>query len=382
MAADRDRLAAMADVADDFKHWRPQSEVIKNVESVPTRFIQYDEMTGVAGQPISRITLIHGPSNEGKTEFCIGLGSSFLAAGHFFGLADAERTTTSKWISDLTGSLRDHPGFVALPVKSYEQVRDGVRSFCDRIADARTKGKLPEDITGLIVVDSIRKLVPESLWKNLSKEIAGGKKGKDGKNHGIDGFSGRAGQIKAALNAAWVDELVPLLADTRTAIAIIARETKDGDAGFFDSRDWKVGGGSALYYDSSVDLRVLKKTLYVEKEMVGEKHKIEMWKTKVGKKTRRVPYCHFHTSLALNGFDRGRDVFELAKDLDVIKVKGSHYYYGRKRLGQGEEKVVALLNETPDFLATVEAEVRESFREAADLPDTKDDDEVYEEEED
>src|SRR5690606_8630504 len=88
-----DRSKAMAAVANDLKEFRPAAEVLRHIESVPTIFPQYDAAVRVGGHPISRFTLIHGPSNEGKTVFTQGLGRSFLERGHFFALADAERTT-------------------------------------------------------------------------------------------------------------------------------------------------------------------------------------------------------------------------------------------------------------------------------------------------
>ncbi len=215
-----------------------------------------------------------------------------------------------------------------------------------------------------MVVDSIRKLVPEKLWKNLTASLTTNDPKKD---KGIDGFGGRAGQIKAALNAAWVDELIPLLADTRMALVVIARETKDAEAeaSLFSSRDWKVGGGAALFYDSSLDIRVSRDWVYEEiggkKVVVGEKRRLAIHKTKVAGKEQKVPTANFYTSngkLSPLGFDPARDVVELAVALGVIEQRGAWFSFGGSRLGQGQGKVLTAFREKPELLAEVQAAVR------------------------
>ena len=366
-AENRRRLEALGAVAGEFNDWRPQAEVLRHVEAVPSEFVQYDRATGVGGHPIGRFVLAHGPSNEGKTAFCLGLGRSFLARGHFFGMVDAERTTPQPWVRDMLGALADHPAFVALPARSYEQIRKGVRHLCDRVAAARELGRLPPDTTGLIVIDSIRKLVPEKLWKNL---IASLKSNDPKKDKGIDGFGGRAGQMKAALNAAWVDELIPLLADTRMAMVVIARETKDdapASSLFAPSRDYKVGGGGALFYEASLDVRATRDWVYEgdgnDRRLVGERCCLEIHKTKVAGKTVKVPRAYFHTSNGVDappGFDPARDLLELGVELGVIKLKGSSYSVGGKSLGQGKAKALLRLRESDRF-RNVDAEVRRVF---------------------
>lgn len=366
-AENRERLEALGSVAKELEDWRPQAEVLRHIEAVPTNLVQYDRAVGVGGHPIGRFTLTHGPSNEGKTAFCLALIASFLRRGHFAGMADAERTTPQPWVRTMLGELADHPGFVALPVRSFEQVRKGTRRLCDRVADAREKGRIPPDTTGLIVVDSIRKLVPEKLWDNLTKSLSDPKKDK-----GVDGFGGRAGQIKAALNAAWVDELIPLLADTRMAMVVVARETRDEpplSSLFAPQKDWKTGGGSALFYEASLDVRVTRDWVYEpipgskSKRVVGERCCLEIHKTKVAGKTEKVPRAHFHTSNGVSsqaGFDPARDLLELGRELGVVELRGASYRVGGEVLGQGEAKALERLRD-PAWFRNVELEVRRAM---------------------
>ncbi len=81
-AANRERLKGMAAVASSFRAFRPAHEVVLNVEAVPTQFPDFDRVVGVGGLPTSRVVVVHGPSNNGKTSLSLGLGmSSFATAG-------------------------------------------------------------------------------------------------------------------------------------------------------------------------------------------------------------------------------------------------------------------------------------------------------------
>lgn len=352
----RDLLENMGRVAASFKAWRPAMEVLVDVKAVPTILPQYDVATRVMGHPLARFCRLRGPSNEGKTTLAIGLMTSFLRKGHFAAFADAEHTTPPDWLRDLMGEDAKHPGFRALPVESYEQTVDAVREFCEGVAAARAAGDLPAETSGIICIDSIRKLVPKNMMKELAKHGT--------RDKGVDGFGGRGGQIKAALNAAWVDELVPLLANTGMAMVIIARETDDPDAGFYDE-GIKVGGGQALYYDSSLDIRVTRTFITAEadrKRVLGERHRVEIRKTKIGRKETKHPTAYFHTSNGADGvpagFDRARDVLELAQGEDVVELAGSSYRYGGEVLGRGEAAALKSLRANAPLMEEIELKAR------------------------
>jgi RecA/RadA recombinase len=349
-AEGRDRLSAMGAVASRFEGWRPAGEVLLKARGVPTIFPWVDRVTRVLGWPTDRPGLIHGPSNHGKTEFVLGLGASFLARDHFFALVDAEYTTPIDWVEELVGpELVRHPGFCALRPRTYEQTVDAVRRWAETIGEAKARGEVPPDTTGLVAVDSIRKLVPKRLMQTLLKEGADGeeKSGARKKPGGIDGMGGRAAMYKAALNSQWMDELVPLMAHTGTAIAIITREYENDESDFF-SEDFKLAGGKSLFFDSSIVSRVLLEGQVWEGEgkdrrTLGERHRVEIRKTKVGGKEEKVPKAWFHTSNGADspaGFDRARDLLDVALDLGVVELRGSYYSLAGERVGQGAGAVL------------------------------------------
>ena len=370
----KEHRSALHAVADQFEGFRPASTVLKRVRTVRTRFVQFDHATKVWGLPIERFMLVHGPSNEGKTYFILGLINSVLALDGFAMLVDAERTTPITWVAQIMGDYAKHPGFFAERPDTYEEIVEKIRKWLGIIIRLRKEGKIAEDTPVIIVVDSLRKLVPKGIFDKITKDGKGkGKKDKDAK--GVDGVGGRAGQIKAAMNAAWMDELVPLLEKAQAACIAIARESEDPDADAWDRRlgnAFKVGGGKAIYYDSSLVARIERasyvtngKTEKSEMKIYGERHRITIRKTKVAGRQEKMTAGYFHTSNGVFvpfGFDRARDVVELAAMFDVIKRGGKGSWLSwRGHRWQGEDKAVARLASEPVLLQQLEEETRAKF---------------------
>jgi RecA/RadA recombinase len=307
-----------------------------------------------------------------NTYFSLGLIESFLRLDHFAQLIDAERTTPIDWAELIMGEIARHPGFFAMRPDTYEECVEQTRKWLLRIKAQRDAKKVPPGTSGLVVCDSVRKLVPKDIFAKIAGEAAKGQK----KARGIDGMGGRAAQIKAAMNAQWMDELVPLLEKTGTAFLAIARESDDPDADMMAKaygRAFKVGGGKALYYDSSLVFRVERDRWVTDagddegknKTVFGERHRVTIRKTKVAGHEKRETVCYFHTSngvLTPAGFDRARDVVDLGERFGVVERKGSWYAVkGGDKLGQGVNGAVKKLAEDPAALDSLESIVRSQF---------------------
>jgi recombination protein RecA len=360
------RLQGLEAAARAFEDFRPARDVLTRVRAVPTRFVQFDHATRVGGLPIERFMMVHGPSNEGKSLFLLGLMDSFLARDHLAFLVDAERTTPITW-ADQVMSHSQSPGFFADRPKTYEQTVETIRRFLLRVKEQRDKGILPEDTSAIVAVDSIRKLVPANI---LAKII------KDTEKNGIDGMGGRAAQIKAAMNSQWMDEVTPLLEETGTCMVVVARETDDGEADKWArmaGTDYKVGGGKALYYDSSLVMRVERASYVQERgedpavkaKVYGERHRVTIRKSKIAGREEKVSTAYFHTSNGTfipYGFDRARDLIEMGVQFELIEKSGAWFSYMGERLGQGLHNAVKNLSGQPDKLDEIEMTVRDAFR--------------------
>lgn len=314
----KDRLNQFAEIGKRFKAFRPAGEVLLRVKSLPTVFPQFDRATRLGGYPLQRVSMVHGPSGHGKTAFVLGLGQSFLQANHFFAYVDAEYTTPEDWLLDLMAEQAKKPTFVAMRPKTYEETVHGVRDFVQTIAAARDAKEIPEDTTSLIVIDSLRKLVPQNLLDKIMKEDS------------VDGAKGRAAMMKAALNSQWLDELVPLLYHTNSSIIFILREYQNANAMPFE-KQYKVGGGNAVLFDSSLAMRVERRG-YIERgsgasrKIYGQQHQVTIYKTKVAGQEDKQTRCYFHSSngvLIPAGFDPARDVLEGCIAEGLIKKKSA-----------------------------------------------------------
>lgn len=354
--AERDQRAKMAQVAKGFEAWKPATTVLTRVKAVPTIWPQLDIALRTGGWPIERVSVIHGPSNHGKTYFLHGLGLSFLKLDHYYAAIDAEMTTPEDWLRKIMGETADHPGFLGLRPESFEQTVDAVRDLLRKLKASRDAKKLDSETSVLIGLDSVRKLVPKGLLAKLEKQ---------GSKAGVDGLGGRAAQIKAAYNAAWLDELVPLLAHTSGAMVFIAREeVVEKRAGRTTYSVIKLGGGRALEFDASLLVRVTRQEMVtdVTDRIVGEKHRVQIRKTKIAGKEDKYPEFSFHTSngvLVPEGFDRARDLIDFGKECGAIVVKGSSYRtWDGEIIGKGIDAAVVGLSKDPHALAAIETEIR------------------------
>lgn len=299
-----------------------------------------------------------------NTVYSVGLMLSFLQRYHFVAHLDAEMTTPITWCEKLMGSYANHPAYLASRPTSYESAVDDVRRFLNAVSEAKAKGIVPQDTSGLVIVDSLRKLVPQNLMKTLLKDGAG--------KAGIDGMRGRGAQVRAALNSQWMDELVPLLHESNCAALLVTREAVDPEADAHARKyGWKnatkINGGAAVVYDASIVARIDRDRYIYQgseemKNVIGERHCVEIWKTKVAGKEDKTVNTFFHTSngkLILEGFDRARDVLDLAKEMEIVKGEGHYSWNGQK--WHGDNQAVQKLTAAPEMLAELEQQVRGGF---------------------
>jgi RecA/RadA recombinase len=337
----------------------PQAaEVLRPVRAVPTIFPWVDVTLGVGGWPTDRFGLVHGPSNNGKSVFVLGECYSFVSVGHPALYLDAERTTPITWVRQIMGELADSPLFRAKKPASYEETVADVRVFCEAVGEAKAKGEVDPDTTALVVVDSFRKLMPQRLLDQILAEFGSGKNDRKG----IDGANGMAARIKANVNAAWADELTALLDQTGCCLIGIGREYQNSDTSQW-APEYKLGGGSALFFEASVVVRVTEsgRVLDEDKTLLATEHAVEIRKTKIAGKEERFPRAFFHLATGQEpgvpyGFDRARDVLALAKHLGL--VTGGYYAFQGENLGQGEKNALRTLRSDPEWLSRIETACR------------------------
>jgi hypothetical protein len=167
---------------------------------------------------------------------------------------------------------------------------------------------------------------------------------------------------------------VPLLEKAGAGFSAVAREMVNPNV----TNDWvikagnnyKVGGGSNIYFDSSLVMRVERDDWVQRKRegqrplIFGERHRVTIKKTKIAGKDDKVVIFYFHTSngtLIPAGFDRGRDVLELAMRFGIVtKGRSGGMVWGQERW-RGETEIVEWAASHPAELKAFEAQVRAQF---------------------
>lgn len=347
------------------KRWKPASDVLDEITAVPTIFSDFNRATMVGGLPVRRIHLVHGPSSGGKSVFVFGLIKSFIDRGYLGAYVDAEHAAGRKFADEVIGDLEQYPNFVGSRPDNYEET---IADVDEILARAKEIKKKHPDFKTIVVVDSINKLVPK---RELDKILTAGKVTDKGAQEMAKGHQGR---YRASLNQAWLDHLTPKIAAADCAFVVIAQERDDmSTGGSFFGPDFKVKGGRALFYDSSLVCRVLKSSPVRRSSsdtgnegILGFKHRVRIRKSKVGHLDGRYTDSVFHLSngkLTPPGLDPARDAFHVAQELDLVKRSGAWYSWGRFR-AQGENNFVLRLSKDSDKLASLIHEINETVRAA------------------
>jgi RecA/RadA recombinase len=349
--------------------WGKASDVLDRVRAVPTIFPHFNKATRVGGLPVRRITTVHGPTHGGKTAAIGGFIRSFIEQDHAASYIDAEHATDLKWVDEFLGRpASEFPNFFAERPKTYEETIDKVDTFLGwMVAERKARfeywrehlklkkdAKLPPlppelDLAGLMIVDSLNKLVPERELKKLQAE-------------GGDAIDKGWGRYRAAMNQAWLDHIVPMLGAAETAFVIIVQE-RDAD----DLKPWEqptLKGGAASQYDASLIIRVMKGRAIelgegASKKVFGFAHRMRIWKSKVGMMETDHTDATFHMSngkLVPEGFDTARDAILVGKELGIIDLAGSWYTWRKKRWN-GDHNAVAALTKDREALTALLAEI-------------------------
>lgn len=331
MLAGKSRLARPMSAVDDFV-------------SFPTIFRSFNRATTIGGAPLGCTWLVHGPPAAGKTAFLIGLIKSVQALGGISAFFDIELSAeTKRWFAamGLDGSKCLYYGRTSSSEEkkpiTYEEIVEEADSLLENFQKLKAAGNIAPGTPLLIVLDSISKLAPESLMKNL--------RGKDGG----DALKAGVGRQQAQMNAAWLIALGPRIGDDDIIFAIIAHETVKQGAGTSKwTQDFNVRGGDALIFETMMQVRVtfggLVADLAKEKEddrvpMVGKRHNFQILKNKHGPSHQRgVLYTATGGGLCPPGFDTRRELLheaiyrEIVQGPDPSKMTlGSRFEYGKHK---------------------------------------------------
>jgi RecA/RadA recombinase len=324
---------------------------IKPEVALPTIFESFNWATMIGGVPLKRIFTITGPTSHGKTGFVLGLARSFLDRGLPVLYIDAERSLEKDFVEIILGGpVSSFPHlFVPEDMRYYRHAVAATDEFMAKVRDWRDQCETEEErarFGGLVIVDSITKLAPESeIGDVLGTTLTQGKATDAAK--ALE--KGRAGQRRANTNQTWLDRLTGQANYSNCSVAVIAQERRYLDG--MGRERYKPKGGDALLYDASLVIRVRKAGATGRrmngKILVAQEHLIEITKSKVarldeGYKSVASYWWSTGDGEVPMGLDPLRDLFETAKTAGAIVAAGSWYSFDDVKL-QGDKFYSAMV---------------------------------------
>ena len=291
-----------------------------NIPVIPTGSIGLDLALGVGGIPRGRISEIFGPESSGKTTLTLHIIAECQKMGGTCAFVDAEHALDIAYAKRL-GVITDE---LLISQPDYgEQALD--------IADMLVRSGAVD----LVVVDSVAALIPQA-------ELDG--------DMGETQVGGHARLMSHAMR-----RLTGTIHKSRTSVIFINQiRMKIGVTGYGSPET--TTGGNALKFYSSVRLDIRRiQTLKDKEESFGSRTRVRVVKNKVAPPFRSAIFDILYGQ----GISRAGELLDLGIEAKIIDQSGSWFAFGSEKLGQGREKVRALLDENIDLRNQIEAKVVE-----------------------
>lgn len=296
-------------------------DVKVDVPVIPTGSIGLDLALGVGGIPRGRVCEIFGPEASGKTTLtlhiiaeCQKLGGTcaFIDAEHALDVAYARRLGVNT--DDLLISQPDYG----------EQALD--------IADMLVRSGAVD----LVVIDSVAALIPQA-------ELEG--------NMGETQVGGHARLMSHAMR-----RLTGTIHKSRTSVIFINQiRMKIGVSAGYGNPETTTGGNALKFYSSvRIDIRRTL-TLKDKDESFGSRTKAKVVKNKVAPPFRVAMF----DIIFGQGISRAGELLDIGIEAGIIEQSGSWFAFGEEKLGQGREKVRALIDENMELRNAIEEKVKE-----------------------
>ena len=297
-----------------------------NVEAISTGSFTLDIATGIGGLPKGRIIEIYGPESSGKTTLALHAVAEAQKAGGEAAFIDAEHALDPVYAANLGVDVDSL--LVAQPDNG-EQALD--------IAESLVRSGAID----ILVVDSVAALVPRA-------EI-----------------EGEMGDSHVGLHARLMSQALRKLAGAvskSNCIIIFINQLREKVGVMYGNPEVTTGGRALKFYASMrIDVRRIEQIKAPGNEFVGSRTRARIVKNKVAPPFKEAEFDIIYG----RGIAKEGEILDAAVSLDIIHKGGSWFSYGDQRLGQGRENVKEYMLQNPDFMAEIEAKVKEHIGELA-----------------
>ena len=279
-----------------------------DIEAISTGSLGTDIALGIGGLPKGRIIEIYGPESSGKTTFALSVVAQAQKKGGICAFVDAEHALDPSYAKKIGVDIENL--LVSQP-DTGEQALE--------IADTLVRSGAID----VLVVDSVAALVPKA---ELEGEMG-------------DSHMG----LQARLMSQALRKLTSTVSRSNTLIIFINQiRMKIGVTGY-GSPETTTGGNALKFYSSvRMDIRRIQ-TLKDKEESFGSRTRVKVVKNKVAPPFRSATFDILYGQ----GISRSGELIDLGLEAKIIEQSGSWFAFGSEKLGQGREKVRALLDVLP-----------------------------------
>ena len=299
------------------------------VEAVPSGSLSLDLALGIGGYPRGRIIEIYGPESSGKTTLTLHAIASVQRAGGTAAFVDAEHALDLGYAKKL--GIKTDELLLAQPDHGEQALE---------IADTLVRSGAVD----IVIVDSVAALVPKA-------EIEGDM----GDNH-------------VGLHARLMSQALRKLTGTvarSNCLLIFINQIRMKIGVMFGSPETTTGGNALKFY-ASVRLDVRRIGAIKESGAaaakndkdpvaIGNRTKVKVVKNKMAPPFREVEFDIMYGQ----GISRSGDILDLACEpsMGIIDRSGAWFSYGNERIGQGRDNAKIYLEQHPQLLEKIEAQI-------------------------
>lgn len=295
-----------------------------SVSAIPTGAVNLDIALGIGGIPRGRVVEIFGPESSGKTTLALHIVAEDQKQDQTCAFIDAEHALDAEYAENLGVDIDN---LILSQPDTGEQGLD--------IAECLVRSGAVD----LIVIDSVAALVPRA-------EI----EGEMGDSH--------VG-LQARLMSQALRRLTGVIAKSNTTVIFI-NQLREKVGVMFGSPETTPGGRALKFYSSvRLDIRRIK-TITQGDNSIGSRTRVKVVKNKVAPPFKVVEFDIMYGK----GISKSGVLLDTAVDMDIVDKAGSWFSYKDEKLGQGRENVKDLLEENPELMAQIDAEVRKSIIQA------------------
>ena len=289
------------------------------VDAISTGSLGLDLALGVGGVPRGRIIEVYGPESSGKTTLALHILAEAQKKGGEVAFIDVEHALDPTYAEALGVDINNL-------LVSQPDTGEQAMEICEALVRSGA--------IDAIVVDSVAAMVPRA-------EI----EGEMGDSH--------VG-LQARLMSQAMRKLTSVIGKTNTVCVFINQLREK--VGVMYGNPEVTTGGRALKFYASVRMEVRRgEPIKDGSSQIGNRTKVKINKNKVAPPFREAEFDILYGQ----GISRTGEVIDVAVELGIVKKGGAWFSYQDQKLGQGRENAKKTLEDNPELMKEIEAQILE-----------------------